>query len=167
MLIIKPCRGLVLVLWLLVLVGCDGGSRAALPTTLEGAWRGAGQFTARGGSLDVTAQLELLSDGSYRLLILEPGVLAMAGAEGGTWSRQGPTLTLTPDPPQGPTATPDDSVFEQLRQSSAASPRPPKRLTIASDLADLRMDDGKLALTFTPDPDATAKLQAAGDVAGR
>jgi hypothetical protein len=157
-------RGVALVGLLLLLTGCDGGLGSSLPTTLEGAWLGEGQYSTRAGSMDVKAQLELLSDGTYRFLILEPGVLAMMGGEQGQWSRQGQTLTLTPAPPKTPSATPDDSVFEQLRQSSAASPRPPKQLTVAGNLADLRLDEGKLAITFTPNPDATAKLRASGEV---
>jgi len=163
-------RGVMLVGWLLLTAGCDGMSSPALPTTLEGAWLGEGQFNTRAGSMDVKAQLELLSDGTYRYLILEPGVLAMMGDERGRWSRQGQTLTLTPGsaaaPPQTPTATPNDSVVERLRQSGAASPRPAKQLEIAGDLSDLRFDDGKLEITFTPNPAATAKLQAAGEVTG-
>ncbi len=155
----------------LALAGCDRSS-AKLPATLEGAWIGDGTFRASVGEAEVQAQLELLSDGSYRFLVLKPAILALTGLERGTWSRNGPTLTLTPAPPPPPAADdsapkPEGSVFQQLRKGSAAASKPPKTLTIADDLRDLRFDDGKLALTFTPNPDATAKLRADGEVTDR
>ncbi len=152
-----------------MLTGCDG-SVSSPPTRLEGAWLGAGIFRAGAGNADVTAQLELLSDGTYRMLILKPAILAMTGPETGAWSRDGQTLTLTPGAaPATATEAEDEAhasagVFQKLRSGSSAGGRT-KTLTIAGNLSDLRLVDGPLELTFTPNPDATAKLQAAGDVA--
>ncbi|MEX0653712.1 MAG: hypothetical protein WD534_06485 [Phycisphaeraceae bacterium] len=144
-----------------LLIGCDRSP--APPTTLEGAWLGEGEFRVSRGSQEVTAQLELLSDGSYRFLVLEPSIMALTGTERGVWSREGQTLTLTPGIPE---RDPGGSVFQQLRDDSPDADRPPKTLVIAVDLADLQFDDGPMHLTFRPNPEATASLQAAGDVTG-
>ncbi len=151
-----------------MLTGC--GESSVRPTTLEGAWLGDGAFHTSAGDAEAQAQLELLSDGSYRFLILKPNILALTGAERGTWSRTGQTLILTPAAPPpaaatGGTPNVSGSVFEQLRRGGPA--KPPRSLVIADDLRDLRFNDGKLDLILTPNLDATAKLRATGDVTGQ
>ncbi|MEX0887197.1 MAG: hypothetical protein WD009_12250 [Phycisphaeraceae bacterium] len=169
----RPCHLGVFVTFLaLVAVGvtaCDGAWSSA-PTTLEGAWLGEGTFHTRAGDADVTIQLELLSDGSYRYLILEPALLAMTGMETGTWARDADRLILTPTP--APAIDPADAdadaeaggVFEALRRGSPQADRPDRTLTIADDLADLRFSSGRFNITFTPNREATAALRDAGDV---
>lgn len=159
------------------LCGCGGGS--AVPATLEGAWLGKGLFHADAGDAEVTAQLELLSDGTYRYLILKPAILALTGLEEGTWHREGQSLTLIPgsaaveepgDSAEEEIETNADgkpklsSVFQKLRQTNSQEPQPPRTLTIAEDLSHLTFDDGKLELTYTYNVKATANLRERGDV---
>jgi hypothetical protein len=152
------------------LAGCENFS--STPKTLEGAWMGEGAFHSRMGQMDVKAQLELLSDGTYRYLILEPGILTMTGPENGDWQREDQTLTLTPvvERPDPPAESEDGgeesgkSALQGLQKGFAASERPQKTLTIADNLSKLEMRDGKIRLTFKPNPEATAKLISAGEV---
>lgn len=144
------------------ITGCDRSSASAPPTTIEGAWLGDGEFRASRGTMAVKAQLELLSDGSYRYLILEPAILMLTGVETGTWTRDAQTLTLTPGVFERDES---GSVFQHLRDSSPDASRPPRDLTIATNLADLRFRDSQLDLTFRYNHDATAELRASGEVA--
>ena len=141
-----------------LLAACD--NTAVTPDTLEGAWLGQGTFRTAAGDAQVKAQLELLADGSYRLLILEPAILALTGPETGTWASDEHNLTLTPlaTTPQNHTPSPDDPPFQQLRTGSQPTV---KSLTIADNLAHLQLRDGPLRLTFKPNPAATAALREA------
>lgn len=135
--------------------GDEPGSKAA-PENLVGHWAGEGKFSARAGSMDVKAQLELNADQTYRMLILEPGILALTGPETGEWSRSGSAVTLTPTrPPKSDHADttvgpiqPGDSVLGKLRESSDPEDMPVKQLTLADDRTTLKLNDGKLSITF-------------------
>lgn len=143
-----------------VLLGCSLESNP-LPTTLEGAWLGEGEFTASRGSMDMKAQLELLSDGSYRFVILEPGIMMLTGAETGVWSRESDELVLRPGTFERDA---DGSVFQNLRDSDTEKAKAPKHLAVAHDLSELQFKDGPVTLTFRPNAEATAALRTAGDV---
>jgi len=139
--------------WLLIVAvllaaGCDEPSPMP-PATLEGAWTGQGVFRASAGEAQVSAQLELQSDGSYRLLLLEPAILALTGPEEGRWSRQDQTITLTPTPLEPVEDETSESVFRQLRRGSVPTA---KTLSVAEDLRELRLRDGPMTLTFTFSP---------------
>jgi hypothetical protein len=61
---------------------------------------------------------------------------------------------------------PDDSnksVFSNLRKSSPANLRV-KQLTLADDLGSMTLSDGPKELKFTPNSEATRKLEKAGEV---
>ncbi|MEX0794569.1 MAG: hypothetical protein WD045_15645 [Pirellulaceae bacterium] len=168
----------------IVLCGCGVGTAPTAPATLEGAWLGKGLFHAGAGDAEVTAQLELLSDGSYRYLILKPSILALTGMEEGAWQREGQTLTLAPGAKPNESADADaageaeteeielgpdgkpklSSVFGALRKTNVQNATPPRTLTVADDLSHLTFDDGKLELTFTYNMKATASLKKRGDV---
>lgn len=168
------------------LCGCGGGATAKAPESLEGAWLGKGLFHAGAGDAEVTAQLELLSDGSYRYLILKPSILALTGLEEGAWQREGQTLTLSPgvepkgadnseasgeaeteEIELGPDGKPKlSSVFGALRNTNGQNARPPRTLTVAEDRSQLTFDDGKLEITYTYNVKAAASLRKRGDVAG-
>jgi len=137
--------------------GCDDAAETdAGPATLEGEWAGEGEFRTRGRGLAVQAQLELNADGSYRYLILKPGILAMASGEEGTWARAGDTLTLTPaaadaggdGDADGRTAPlrEGETVFDRLEATSPT--RPPKTLAVTADGRTLELRDGKMSLDF-------------------
>ena len=147
--------------------GADASAAAAAPTSVHGAWLGEGTFNAEAGTTEVTAQLELLSDGTYRFMILQPRVLALAGAEKGQWTTQGSTLHLKPDEEKPATPNPQTgekpSVMDVLRSSSPRELRE-KDLSVANDFSSLTLDDGKMQLRFRPNPTATAKLKAAGEI---
>ena len=145
---------------LLCLASCGKSSG---PPRLEGAWLGEGEFSVSAGSKGVKAQLEILSDGTYRFLILEPRILMMAGVEKGNWSRDGELLTLTPVNEKKEGDDSKKSVLETLRKSSPEKLRV-KKLIIADDLSSLTLSDGPLALQFTPNEEATQRLEEAGDV---
>ncbi len=123
--------------------------------TLLQAWLGEGEFTIRGRSLDVKAQLEILEDGTYRYLILEPGIIAMMGMETGTWQENGSDLDLSPN--QGST---------EAGGILGSTPRDfnPKTLSIEGNYSRLILDDGAMQITFKPNPEATKKLRANGEV---
>lgn len=140
----------------LVLGGC-----AAAPTTVEGAWLGKGEFHTTYGSKDVVAQLELLSNGTYRFMILKPSLLALTGAEQGTWAAKAQSLVLTRDLVREEAAA-SSGVFSQLRKGSGATP--PKKMTVSTDLLELKFNDGKMDLIFERNSEATEKLRASGEV---
>lgn len=152
---------------MLPLAGCGDGGAATGPATLHGAWLGEGTFSARGRSVAVKAQLEILPDGRYRFLILEPAMLMLAGVEEGTWSRDEVTLALTPgteaEPAEPDAEDAEPSVARMLRPSNAQSVRA-KSLAIGDDLSELLLDDHPLTLRFTPNAPATQKLRDAGQL---
>ncbi len=138
------------------------GKRGGSPQ-LEGAWKGEGTFSASAGSMDAKAQLEILSDGTYRFLILEPKLLMLAGKEKGKWSREGVLLTLSPVNGKAEEDDARKSVLETLRESSPENLRV-KQLTLADDLSSMNLSDGPMSLEFTPNAEATRKLEEAGEV---
>jgi hypothetical protein len=113
--------------------------------------------------MDVKAQLEILSDGTYRFLILEPKVLMLAGMEKGKGSREGALLTLSPFNGKAEEDDARKSVLEMLRKSSPENLRV-KQLTLADDLRSMSLSDGPLELELTPNAEATRKLEEAGEV---
>jgi hypothetical protein len=133
------------------------------PPRLEGAWLGEGIYSTTAGSKDVKAQLEILSDGTYRFLILEPSVLMLTGMEKGNWTRDGSLLTLSPVNGKSEEKGDGKSVFETLRKSSPENLRV-KNLTLADDLSFLNLSDGPMELEFYPNAEATRKLEEAGEV---
>lgn len=136
-------------------IGC--GERGADPrTSLDGAWLGEGTFHASAGEQGVKAQLELLSDGTYRFLIIEPRVLMLAGMEKGKWTVKGQQLDLAPEPAQ---TSEGGGILSQAPRDFR-----PKTLTIESDMSALLLDDSKMDLRFTPNEEATKKLREKGDV---
>lgn len=153
--------------WTYVLILCvicnAACSKRSGPPQLEGAWLGQGEFSASAGSKTMKAQLEILSDGSYRFLILEPRVLMMAGVEKGDWVREGNRLTLTPVKEKEKEDKSNKSVFETLRKTSPVELRV-KQLTIADDLSALVLSDGPMELEFAPNEEATRKLIESGEV---
>lgn len=151
-----------------ILLGFSSCGKRGGPPRLEGAWLGEGTFSVSAGSKDVKAQLEILPDGSYRFLFLEPGILMMSGMEQGVWTREGEVLTLTPGDGKSDEETAEeegvkDGVFETLRKSPPKNLRV-KQLKIGDDLGSMTMSDGPLELEFTPNPEATRKLEQAGDL---
>ena len=108
--------------------------------------------------------MEILSDGTYRYLILEPRVLMLAGMEKGNWNREGELLTLSPAKEKAEDDGAKKSVFETLRKSSPENLRE-KQLSLADDLSTMSLSDGPMQLEFTPNAEATRKLEEAGDVA--
>ena len=144
-----------------LLIVCCGKSGA--PPALEGAWLGEGTFSAGAGELAVKAQLEILSDGSYRFLILEPGIMAMMGLESGKWIREGRSLTLQPKNEKSGGTEKDASVISKLRQSSPENLRV-KKLVIAEGLSSLQLIDGPLNIEFKPNLEARRKLKEAGEI---
>lgn len=167
---------LLLLLGAFVLLGCDEGSGTSAtgspaatpsPTSVRGAWLGKGTFNASAGSTPVVAQLEVLKDGTYRFLIIEPRILALAGMETGTWTHANGTLELTPDEEKPATPNPETGEKPSLMDAMrAGSPRElrEKTLHVAQGFSSMSIDDEKMKLRFEPNPDATAKLQAAGDI---
>lgn len=136
-----------------ILSACSSGT-----TELPGAWLGEGKFNAAQGSMDVKAQLEILPDGTYRFLVIEPGILALAGVERGKWSQSGDLLNLTPDPEeQG-----DDNRSILFR--SAPRNFQPKTLRVVGQIKSLELADGPMQVTFTHNPKATASLREAGEL---
>ena len=148
---------LFLILFVVCLTSCSE------PSQLEGAWLGEGTFSVSAGSKKVKAQLEILSDGTYRFLILEPRILMITGMEKGTWSREGALLTLSPVNEKMKRDDSKKSVFSNLRKSSPAKLRV-KQLTLVDGLSSMTLSDGPLELKFTPNVKATRKLEEAGEV---
>ena len=146
---------------LILLATCLAVLSCGKPPTLEGAWLGEGTYSVSIGSKPVKAQLEILKDGSYRYLILEPGILALTGVEKGSWKREGTTLVLKPGEPAPPEE--DSSVLGALRRGSPKELRI-KKLQISEDLKSLQQLDGALELEFRKNQKATAKLQKAGEI---
>lgn len=126
---------------LMVLGGCQSSPSIA-EAGIPGAYTGTGSFSASAGTAKVKAQLELDSDGVYRLLYLEPAPLALFGVEEGTWSEEGSGIVLTP---QVKEASADDGVFAKLSAASSKSAEP-KSLTIEG--SELAWSDAKLNLRF-------------------
>lgn len=156
--------------FLFSVISCDkpGG-----PPTLERAWLGEGTFSVSAGSKPMKAQLEILTDGTYRFMILEPRILMLTGIESGTWTRDGQLLTLQPvnekakTPTKGGASTDSSkdssSVLKTLRQSSPKNLRV-KKLNIAADLSSLSLSDGPLDIEFKPNPEVTQKLKQSGEI---
>jgi hypothetical protein len=140
---------------LLLVAGCSNPD--AHPTTVHGAWIGTGEFRAGQGKLDVRAQLEVLPNGRYRFLVLEPGLLAAVGAEIGDWTRNGNTLDLAPD---------EETHDPNRRGLLGSAPRNfrPKSLSVVGEVKSLELNDGPMTITFKPNPKATAKLREAGEL---
>ncbi len=137
---------------LLLLTSCSNA-----PDSLHGAWLGEGKFNAARGSMDVRAQVEFLPDGSYRFLVLEPGILALAGVENGKWTQNGDIVDLIPNV---------EEPGEQRSVLFGSAPRnfQPKLLLVESGLRSLKLDDGPMQITFKHNPEATAKLREAGEL---
>jgi len=131
---------------------------SSAPDTLHGAWLGEGKFTAARGSMDVRAQLEILPDGTYRFLVIEPGILALAGVENGKWQQDGNRVDLTPDVEE-----PGDESRSVLFQSAPRNFRP-KTLEIKGNLRSLELADGPLQVTFKYNHKATGQLREAGEL---
>ncbi len=166
----SPLSVLLLLCVGVLLTACDDGasprgSAVAAPTSVEAAWIGEGTFRAQHGTAEVKAQLEVLSDGSYRMLFLEPKMLMLGGAEKGTWQKTGNKLVLTPteEKPTPPAEGEKPSVMDALRGGSPRELRV-KELTVESDFSALSLSDGKMNIRFTPNAEATAKLKASGQL---
>lgn len=147
-------RGFIL-LTVLLLTGCSDPGRIVGPQG-EGAWLGEGTFQAGPGSLEVKGQLELLSDGTYRFLVLEPPLLMALGVESGTWTRTDHQLDLTP--------TKDQTGSGIAAIAEVPKTFRPKSLTIEKGNAAMNLHDGPMNLRFVPNAEATKKLREQGEV---
>ncbi len=146
---------------LFLLVSCD---RQSARDTVIGAWLGEGTFSTRAGAADIQAQLEILSDGSYRFLIIKPTVLAMTGMETGSWTLDADQLILQPTAEQAdPEADEKGSVLQQIRRASPAKLRI-KSLQVTADFSVLELSDGPMQVTFLPNDEVTKKLIESGEV---
>lgn len=139
-------------IFMVILAACNNTRQ---PTgSIEGAWLGKGDFNTGLGSQEVTAQLEILSDGTYRAMILKPSVLALMGMEKGNWSVTGDQLHLSPvkaPPPAKPSLL------------NAPKDFPAKTYTVES-LSKITFNDGKMDIVYTPNLKVTEKLIAEGVV---
>ncbi len=139
-------------------LGCSQGSSPTGKASPQGAWLGEGEFQASAGSTTVKAQLEILNDGTYRFLILEPRVLMLAGMEKGHWTESNGALRLAPD-----------EALSSERQLSVLAPQAPrnfrpKTLTISPGYTSLRIEDGQWKATFLPNEEPTTKLREKGEI---
>lgn len=140
---------------LLLSAGC-GDSGVGGESGIEGAWLGEGTFHADAGTQDMKAQLEILSDGTYRFMVIEPRVLMLMGAEEGDWTRADRQLDLTP--------TNNDSGGGGGLLARAPRNFQPKSLTIGEDNDALVLLDDKMEMRFEPNAEATKKLRQGGEV---
>lgn len=147
---------------ILLLLACGGEETAerenpgaSAAPQLEAAWLGTGQFAASMGDAAVKAQLEILTGGDYRFLILEPKALMLAGIEEGTWTREEQTLHLQP--------LTDEKEKSGILRGAPRDFRP-KTLAIAEDLSELVLQDDKMNMTFKLNEKASAKLRAEGEI---
>lgn len=151
-----PMKSPLIAFLAVVLISIPACSKPGRTPALEGAWLGEGEFSASAGSVTVKAQLEILKDGTYRYLILEPRILALTGAESGTWSRDGQSLVLQPVNEKAEATETGTSVFGKLRESSPQDLRV-KKMSIAGDLGSLTLSDGPMDIVFQPNPAATGE----------
>lgn len=149
-----PFAALLIILAVTLTSGCGGPGSRGQPSE-EGAWLGEGTFHAAVGTEKVTAQLEILSDGTYRFLMLEPRVLMMMGVETGEWSRTDELLNLTPSGDQ----TGGGGLFSQVPKDFR-----PKTLIIEPDNAAFLLKDEEMDMRFLPNPEATMQLRERGEV---
>lgn len=135
------------------LAGCSDSR----PSQLQAAWLGEGQYSSSAGNADVKAQLEILDNGTYRFLILEPRVLMLAGMEEGTWAEAGGKVDLTPvEKPAG----------EKRSGLFSTTPRNfrPKTLTVEGDYSKLVISDDEFEMDFLLNEKATDKLVENGEI---
>lgn len=154
----RPFLNIVICMACLLPLGCTQGSSPTGKASPQGAWLGEGEFQASAGSTDVKAQLEILKDGTYRFLILEPRVLMLAGIEKGHWTESNGELRLAPDEAL--------SSEGQLSVLAPQTPRNfrPKALAISPGYTSLRIEDGQWSATFLPNEEPTAKMREAGEI---
>lgn len=133
-----------------------GGCGASNPESEEGAWLGEGKFSAHGRALDVKAQMELLSDGTYRFFVMEPPILMMGGMETGEWVREGQRLDLVPTEDQ---VSEGGGVLGSVPKTFRS-----KTMTIEEDNAAIVFKDGPMSMRFTPNPGVTKKLRESSEV---
>lgn len=136
------------------------GPAISAPTvaSAHGAWLGEGAFTAPEGTQEIKAQLELLQDGTYRFMVIEPRALMMVvGLEKGKWKLEGESLDLAPFP---------DQTSEGTGKLGALNSAPknfrPKTLSVDGDAFVLK--DAQMNLRFSPNLKATEKLREVGDI---
>lgn len=152
---LRSLLGIILFAFTITLAGCgspDGNQR----TGVDGAWLGKGTFASSHGSIEVKAQLELLSDGRYRFLILKPRILSLAGVELGTWQQTGQQIKLRPTANQTGSGA---GVLANMPKTFRT-----KILTTTPEYSSLDLDDGPMSIHFEPNPKATEKLRASGDI---
>lgn len=140
-----------------VFISIPACSKPGRPPALEGAWLGEGEFSASAGSVTVKTQLEILKDGTYRYLILEPRILALTGAESGTWSRDGQSLLLQPVNEKAEATETGTSASGKLRESSPLDLTESQKISIAGDLGSLNLSDGPMDIVFQTNPAATGE----------
>ena len=141
--------------------GCERG-----PKNLEGAWLGEGKFFDL-PRVVCRVQLELLGDGTYRFLVLQPGVLALAGPETGNWRQDGDRLHLEPFPPEAPDQSAPMVVNTEEKNplkimGSARKPGKPRELKIEKNLSALTLSDSMMDVSFKPNPEVSKKLAEEG-----
>lgn len=147
---------------LAVLTAC--GSREEKASSVHGAWLGEGVFTSPHGTMAMRAQLELLSDGSYRMLVLDPPVLMIFGMEKGSWSHQDGSLHLNPIEEEVPENLDTESTSPIRLLQSAPRNFQPKTLTTNRGLSRLSLDDGPMKLEFQRNREATRVLREKGEI---
>lgn len=124
----------------------------------HGAWLGVGTFRATEGTQQIKAQLELLANGTYRFMVIEPRVLMLlVGLEKGKWQRTGKQLNLNPFPDQTSKDTGKPGILNKAPKNFR-----PKSLSIQGDTFLLK--DEQMDLQFEPNPKATEKLRKSGEI---